>query len=153
MQKYKKSDYRKKTIFAKILAKVMADIKALIKSDGFKEFIRFCIVGVIATAIHYGVYLLLNLWINVNVAYTLGYAISFCCNLFLTAKFTFKKEITTKRTGGFILCHGVNYLLHMLFLNLFLWIGVAEQWAPIPVYCLVIPINFILVRTVFKRFN
>lgn len=149
----KKSDYQKKTIFAEILAKVMVDIKALIKSDAFKEFIRFCIVGVIATAIHYGIYLLLNLWINVNVAYTLGYAISFCCNLFLTAKFTFKKEITTKRTGGFILCHGVNYLLHMLFLNLFLWIGVAEQWAPIPVYCLVVPINFLLVRTVFKRFS
>jgi hypothetical protein len=47
----------------------------------------------------------------------------------------------------------VNYLLHMLFLNLFLWIGVAEQWAPIPVYCLVVPINFLLVRTVFKRFS
>lgn len=131
----------------------MVDIKTLLKGDGFKEFIRFCIVGVIATVIHYGIYLLLNQWINVNVAYTLGYAISFCCNLILTAKFTFKKEITTKRTGGFILCHGVNYLLHMLFLNLFLWIGISEQLAPIPVYCIVVPINFILVRTVFRRFN
>lgn len=124
-----------------------------LKNDRFKEFVRFCIVGVIATVIHYGIYLLLDQWINVNVAYTLGYAISLCCNLFLTAKFTFKEQITTKRIGGFLACHGVNYLMHMLLLNLFLWLGVPEPWAPIPVYCIVVPINFILVRTVFKRFN
>lgn len=131
----------------------MSKIKQIIQSTEFKEFVRFCIVGVIATAIHYGIYLLLNLWINVNIAYTLGYIISFCCNLYLTAKFTFKKDVTIKRTGGFIVCHGVNYLLHMVFLNLFLYLGVSEQLAPIPVYCIVIPINFILVRTVFKKFN
>ena len=29
-----------------------------------KEFIRFGIVGCFATFIHYGIYLILNLWIN-----------------------------------------------------------------------------------------
>ena len=120
-------------------------------SQRFREFVRFGIVGVLATIIHYGVYLLLNRWIEVNIAYTIGYVVSLCCNLWLTAHFTFKTSVTSKRTVGFAVSHGVNYLLHILFLNLFLWIGVTEKWAPLPVYCIVFPINFLLVRTVFKK--
>ena len=117
----------------------------------FREFVRFGIVGVLATIIHYGVYLLLDRWIEVNVAYTIGYIVSLCCNLWLTAHFTFKTSVTPKRTVGFVVSHGVNYLLHIIFLNLFLWIGVVEKWAPLPVYCVVFPINFLLVRTAFKK--
>ena len=40
------------------------------KKQGTGQFIRFCINGVIAAAIHYGVYFLLQLWIDVNIAYT-----------------------------------------------------------------------------------
>lgn len=126
-------------------------IDKIVENKNFREMFRFAIVGVIATGIHYGIYLLLNEWINVNIAYTIGYVVSFCCNLWLTAHFTFKTEVTVKRTGGFILSHVVNFLLHIGLLSMFLWIGMSEQLAPIPVYCIAIPINFILVRTVFKR--
>lgn len=117
------------------------------------EFFRYCIVGVAGVVIHYGLYLLLNQWIGINVAYTIGYVISVCCHLWLTFRFTFQEKITFKRVGGYLLCNGVNYLLHMLFLNTFLWLGTPEQWAPIPVFCLVVPINFIFVRTVLKKWN
>ena len=39
------------------------------------EFLRFVLVGVFATALHYGIYFLLQKFINVNIAYTLGYAL------------------------------------------------------------------------------
>ena len=117
-----------------------------------REFLRFCIVGLLATGIHYGIYLLMIRWLNANLAYSIAYIISLACNLLLTASFTFKANVTVKRSLGFVASHGVNYLLHIAFLNLFLFLGVAEEWAPIPVFCLVFPINFILVRTVFKRF-
>ena len=114
------------------------------------EFIRFGIVGVIATAIHYGIYYLLLNILNVNISYTIGYVISWCCNFFLSSRFTFKSKANIKKGVGFALSHLVNYFLHMLFLNLFLHIGVSDTIAPIFVYCCVIPINFVLVRTVFK---
>ena len=114
-------------------------LKQLLSSTITKEFLRFAIVGVVATGIHYGIYLLFLRWMKVNVAYSLGYVISLCCNLLLTSFFTF------------LASHGVNYVLHIVFLNLFLYLGVAERWAPIPVYCIVIPINFVLVRTAFKK--
>lgn len=115
------------------------------------EFVRFAIVGGIATAIHYGIYLLLKLIISVNLAYTAGYLISLACNFFLTAKVTFRTGVSPLRGAGFAASHAVNYLLHMLLLNLFIRLGVPSSLAPVPVYCIAIPVNFILVRTVFRR--
>ena len=115
------------------------------------EFFRFVIVGVIATAIHYGVYLLLDRVIPANPAYAVGYIISFFCNFFLSSRFTFKKKASVKKGVGFGLSHLVNFLLHMLLLNLFLHLGIRESLAPIPVYCICVPVNFLLVRFVFNR--
>ena len=115
------------------------------------EFIRFGIVGGLSAALHYGIYYLLQLYINVNIAYTIGYILSFVGNLFLTSYFTFGTTPSWKKLVGMMGAHGVNYLLHIALLNLFLWIGVAQQWAPIPVFAIAIPVNFILVRFVFKH--
>ena len=122
-----------------------------------QQFIRFAIVGALATAIHYGLYLLI-VWANdigedetlyTNIAYSIGYVVAWCANFYLSAHFTFQSNTSLKRGIGFALSHGVNYVLHLIFLNLFLWIGLSETIAPIPVFCIVIPINFILVRYVF----
>lgn len=129
---------------------LVSKLKRLYVSPKFREFVRFAIVGLVATGIHYGIYYLLNLFINVNVAYTIGYVVSWLANLYLTAHFTFKSTLSFKRGAGFAASHLVNYLLHMLFLNLFLAIGVSEEIAPLFVFALVIPINFMLVRFVFK---
>ena len=52
---------------------------------------------------------------------------------------------------GFTLSHIVNYLLQSGFLNLFIYVlKVPETWAPLPVYAITVPINFILVRTALK---
>ena len=115
------------------------------------EFIRFVIVGILATALHYGLYFILQSFINVNVAYTLGYAISFIANFYLTAYFTFGRKPSWRKAFGFGGAHLVNYLLHMGLLNLFLWLGGPKPYAPIPVFAIAIPINFLLVRFVFKR--
>ena len=133
-------------------------VTQMIQSPKFKEFIRFAIVGVVATGIHYGLYLLL-VWtfdlretdtLYTNIAYSVGYVVSWCFNFYLSAHFTFKSSTSVKRGVGFALSHGINYLLHLVLLNFFLWLGVPEAWAPIPVFCIAIPINFILVRYVFK---
>ena len=131
-------------------------IKNIFHKEKLFEVLRFCFVGMLATGIHYGIYLLLiktsslegQFWINA--AYLIGFIVSWLCNLWMTARITFKTHLSLKRSVGFAVTHGINYLLHLLFLNIFLALGVTEQIAPIPVYCCVIPINFILVRTVFK---
>ena len=67
-----------------------------------KEFIRFGVVGVLATALHYGIYYFLQSFINVNVAYTTGYVISFIVNFYLTSYFTFGTTPSWKKLVGMV---------------------------------------------------
>lgn len=115
------------------------------------EFVRFVMVGVLATALHYGLYLVFQLLVNVNVAYTIGYVLSFIANFYLTAYFTFGKQPSWKKAVGFGGAHLVNYLLHIGLLNFFLWLGISKPLAPFPVFAIAIPVNFLLVRFVFSK--
>lgn len=114
---------------------------------------RFGVVGVVATALHYGIYWLLHDLMNVNVAYTLGYFISFVFNYVLSARFTFRKKKSVKNGIGFGGAHLFNYLLQICLLNFFIWLGVSKALAPVPVYCIAIPTNFLIVRFVFKKMS
>ncbi len=114
------------------------------------EFLRFAVVGALATALHYGLYLLLQRLAGANAAYTLGYAVSLAANFYLTARFTFRRRLSWSRAFGFGGAHLSNYLLHIVLFNLFLWLGLPPKWAPVPVFAIAIPVNFLLVRFVFK---
>lgn len=115
-----------------------------------REFIRFGIVGIIATIIHYGIYLVLNLIIVSWMAYSVGYGISFLGNFYLSNKFTFKTKPTIKKGIGFGLSHFINYLLQVILLSIFIKLGIPDKYAPIPVFCISVPVNFFMVRFVLK---
>ena len=126
------------------------------------EILRFGIVGVLATLIQYGVCRGLLLFIpdGVSVAHaqfltslcmTAGYAISFIFNFFASTRFTFRVEANARHGAGFAFSHAVNYLLQMATLNFFLWIGLSKALAPVPMFCICVPVNFVLVRFFLKR--
>ena len=123
------------------------------RKETFGEILRFGVVGVIATVIHYVIYWVLQHWINVNVAYTIGYFVSFLFNYYLSAHFTFREKTSKKNGAGFIGAHVFNYLLQIGLLNFFLWLGLSRAMAPIGVYAIAVPTNFILVRFAFKHFK
>lgn len=108
--------------------------------------VRFGIVGVVATAIHYGVYYLLLTLLSPTLSYTIGYAVSFCCNYVMSSLFTFRVGMSVKKAASFGVSHVLNYLIGVGLLNLFIALGVDEEIAPLPVFVLVIPINYLLVR-------
>lgn len=116
----------------------------------YNQIKRFVIVGVLATIIHYIIYLSLNYIIVSWIAYSIGYGISFLFNFYLSSVFTFKTKTSIKKGIGFAVSHALNYLLHITLLSLFLKLGIKEEFAPIPVFAIAIPVNFILVRFVFK---
>ena len=41
--------------------------------------------------------------------------------------------------------------LRIILLNVFLYLGVSKAWAPVPVFAIAIPVNFLFVRFVFKH--
>lgn len=121
------------------------------KTDKIGEIIRFGIVGVAATAIQYGLYLLLLKWLQPQISNTIGYVISFIFNYIASTKFTFKVKSTAKKGAGFAFSHLINYVLQTVFLTLFLWLGLPKNIALIPVFCICVPINFLLVRLFLKK--
>ena len=125
----------------------------MIQKETAFEIVRFGIVGVLSTALHYGIYWVLQHWINVNIAYTIGYVLSFLVNYYLSAHFTFKAKTSAKNGIGFGGAHLVNYLLHIVLFNFFLWIGLSRELAPIAVLAIAVPANFVMVRFVFKHFK
>ena len=113
--------------------------------------LRFGVVGVTATAIQYGVYWLLLAMAVPTLAMTVAYGVSFAFNFYASTHFTFRVAASAKRGAGFALSHVVNYLLQMALLNLFIGLGVSRQLAPIPMFAICVPVNFILVRYFLKR--
>lgn len=143
------------------------------------EFIRFFIVGLGATVLHWGIYVLLNVLfglqapqdqVALNVTYSVGYGLSFIANYIVSLKWTFKTQGSVGKGVGFAFSHVVNYGMHLALLNFFLWLGAGQAlvallvWAtpwlvdlfpilgkpdtllPLPVYMVVFPVNFLLVR-------
>lgn len=147
------------------------------------EFIRFFVVGVGATLVHLGVYLLLNEMFGVGesaplaltLTYTTGYIVSFVCNYLVSLKWTFRTQGSMKKGLGFAFSHAVNAGMHLLLLNLFRVLGIGaalvsllqfmcprliemlpilgrpESLLPFPVYAIVVPINFLMVRYFLKE--
>lgn len=126
------------------------------------EVVRFGIVGVTATLLQYFIYWsLLRLAIHWDVeagthtlstmVMTIGYVVSFIYNFVASTRFTFRVKANARRGAGFLFSHVVNYSLQMLTLNFFLLLGVSKQWAPIPMFCVCVPVNFLLVRFFLKR--
>lgn len=119
--------------------------------DRLGEIIRFGITGVASTVTNYGVYWVLLRWFSPTVAFSLGYIAAMVVNYTLTTMFTFRVKATAKNALGFLCSNAINYVLCALFLNLFIWCGVGEKWAPIPMYAVCIPINYLIVRFVMKK--
>ena len=120
------------------------------KNNTRSQFLRFCINGVVAAAIHYGVYYLLQLWTDVNIAYTTGYLVSFVINFFATNYFTFHTTPTWKNFIGFATSHIVNYVLHIVLFNIFLKMGIHRLVAPPLVMIVAMLVQFTILRFVFK---
>ena len=115
------------------------------------ELIRFGIVGSIAMVIHYGVYYVLLPTMDRNIAYTIGYLISFLCNYLMSSYFTFHVKPSWKKLFRFSCSHGINYFVYIGLYNFFYWVGFSKEIAPLPVYVVAVPISFILVRIALKN--
>lgn len=126
--------------------KYISDRLGTEKRKKIGEILRFGIVGAIAALLQYGVYLAMLIITSPGVANTIGYIISFIFNFIASTHYTFKVKANAKRGIGFALSHVVNYLLQTLTLLLFIYIGVPKAYAPIPMFCICVPVNFILVR-------
>ena len=126
-------------------------IELLLQSAKFGQFVRFALNGVLSSAIHYGIYYVLLFCTAANVAYISGYLVSFVCNFFLTSYFTFRTKPTLKRFFGFSGSHAINFGLHVVLFNVFLWMGIHKLIIPLLVISIAMMIQFFILRLVFVK--
>ena len=116
-----------------------------------QEIFRFALVGGVATIVLYAAYWLALRLLQPSWAYSLAYFYAFVVNYLLTTSFTFKVDKSVKNGVGFVISNIINYLVSMALLNLFLWIGLSKEVAPIPTILLSTISNFLIVRMVMKK--
>lgn len=124
----------------------------MLNDEKVGQFIRFAINGLVSSGIHYGIYCLLLVLglVTANVAYITGYLVSFITNYFFTCYFTFRTPPTIKRFAGFCGSHALNFGLHVVLFNLFLWLGVGPFIIPLLVIAMAMAVQFTVLRFVFK---
>lgn len=112
------------------------------------EFIRFCIVGVIATALDAAIFYLVRMFASYQIALVSGYCLSLIVNYLLTIYWTFKKKPTTGNLVGVIAAHMFNlFVVRMSLMWLFVNVaGIPDRIAYIPTLLISMVTNFLVVR-------
>jgi putative flippase GtrA len=126
-------------------------IEKMLQNEKLMQFIRFGLNGIFVTAIQYVVYLVLQKYINVNIAYTAGYLVSFAVNFVMTSYFTFRSHPSLKKFIGFSGSHIINYIVQISLLNLFILLGMSKITAPIPAIAGAVMVQFTILRLVYKK--
>lgn len=124
----------------------------LLHSDSPKaQFMRFILNGCFSAGIHYLVYFLCQLFIEVNVSYAIGYILSFLVNYYTTTYFTFRTTPSWKHFVGFSGSHGVNFLLHIVLFWCCMQLGINRFIAPVLVMGIAMLVQFTILKFVFKK--
>ena len=113
--------------------------------------------------------------LGITLTYAAGYAVSFIANYVVSLRWTFKTEGSVSKGLGFAFSHLVNAALHLGLLNFFRSVGAGDvlsmlliwlapwlvEWLPVlgrpesllplPVYVIVVPTNFLMVRFFLKH--
>lgn len=126
-------------------------IDRLLHNAKFMQFVRFVLNGGLSAAIHYAIYYVLLFFASANVAYITGYLISFVNNFFLTCYFTFRTKPSVQRFLGFSGSHALNFGLHVVLFNIFLWMGVHKLITPLLVMGIAMMVQFFVLRFVFVK--
>lgn len=125
------------------------------KNEKFMEFIRFCIVGVIATGIDACIYYIVRLFTIYQIALVCGYTISLIANYFMTMFWTFKEKPNIKNAIGVVIAHLFNlFVVRMSLMYIFVsLIGLNDKIAYVPTLFISMVTNFIFVRFAVKKFS
>ena len=127
-------------------------IRKMFTKSRIIEIMLFGMVGTTAMVIHYSIYYVLLPFLPITISFSVGYLVSFLYNFMMTSYFTFKVKPTVKKFSRFATSHGINYIIQIVLLNLFqLLFKVGERVAPLFVYLISIPLNYILVRFAMKK--
>lgn len=128
-------------------------LNELVRSDRFREFLRFCIVGGICTLIDAGVFYALHNHTGYRIAMIAGFYVSICVNYVLNIYWSFKEKPTLKNAIGILAAHLFNiFVVRMSLMWLFVDVArMTDSIAYLPTLAISMVTNFVIIRFVVKR--
>ncbi len=115
------------------------------------EFVRFVGVGGLNTGVTYGLFVLLQMALPYQVAYTLVYAFGIVFSYWLNSVFVFQRAMSLRKALQYPVVYGVQYVFGIVLLTV-LVDGLSLSpvvAAPIAIVA-AIPVTFVLSRTIIK---
>ena len=123
---------------------IMKTIRAFIKSQIF----LFMLMGTLSTLVMLGLYMLLNMIIQYQMAYFISYVVTVIISYFLNTLFVFKKPVSLRTFLQFPIVYIVQYIISALMLEVMVRIGFSVTYAPVLIIILLLPLTFFLSRLV-----
>ena len=119
----------------------------LIKSELFK----FIFFGGVNTVLSYAIYVIFQLFLIYQVAYSLAYILCIFISYYLNSRFVFKREVCLAKAFQYPLVYLVQYLLGLLLLCVLIEIfSLNKLIAPVLAIVFTIPVTFFLSRFIIK---
>lgn len=75
-----------------------------------------------------------------------AFCVSIVCNFLLSSYFTFRVRPSARRAVRFLTAHLINLVNELVLLEIWLWAGVPKLYAPLCVFLVAFPVNFLMVR-------
>ncbi len=121
--------------------------------DKYKEFCRFCVVGVICTAIDVGIFYLIRNVASYQVSLICGYCLSLIVNYLLTIYWTFRSVPSVKNAIAVVTAHLINLFvvrmgLMWAFVNI---IGLNDRLAYVLTLMISVVLNFLMVKLAVNK--
>ena len=126
----------------------------------YRSAVRFVCVGVLGTALQYGIYYLLldvfhrqwpNMLIMTSLAFSIGFVVEMISNYLLTNFYTFKVRPSLKNAGGFIFGRTLNYVIQLLLLNVLIWLEMSKELSGIAAIALAGVINYFMLLPFYRE--
>ncbi|OKP81742.1 polysaccharide synthesis protein GtrA [Paenibacillus helianthi] len=116
-----------------------------------KEFLKFVISGGINTLATYLMYLLLLLFFNYSLSYTISYVSGIFLSYYLNTVFVFKEKVSFKKFLKFPIVYFIQYLVNIFMLYVLVErVHLSTGIVPLIVIVVTIPITYALSKLIIK---
>ena len=113
------------------------------------SFLKFAVVGVLNTAVTYGIFLLLLQMISYLWAYSIAYASGVLFSFIMNSKFVFQKAMTLKKLLVYPIVYLIQYGINTLVLYIVVTeFGINPRIALLVAIVITIPITYLLSRRI-----
>ncbi|CAI8773867.1 MULTISPECIES: GtrA family protein [Pseudomonas syringae group] len=119
-----------------------------------QDFARFLMSGGFNTALTYGIYLVLLMFLSYNISYTISYVTGILLAYVLNRFFVFKSHQGLRSVILLPLIYAIQYGLSLVIL--WCWVEKLqfdERLAPLAAIALTLPVTFSLSKLAFSRKN